>query len=116
MDARDLSGRVAQLEAQVGLAVAVGGRGLLGAGEVGVDRLAVLQLGDGGAGHRGREAAEFVDHVLSLVPPRLPDGPDGRRGSGVVTLSSAGQMRVRMRLSLIHISEPTRLGMISYAV
>ena len=48
-------------------------------------------------GGRPASAGALQDHVLSLVPPRLPDGPDGRRGSGVVTLPSAGQMRARMR-------------------
>src|SRR5450759_5516640 len=33
-----------------------------------------------------------------------------------LTVAGLGQLDPRLRLSLIHISEPTRLGMISYAV
>src|SRR5450756_137212 len=42
--------------------------------------------------------------------------PDGGPIPWVTSASFAGRMRTTVLLSLIHISEPTRLGMISYAV
>src|SRR5450756_2564133 len=45
--------------------------------------------------------------VQSLIDPLEDEGDDRRR---------VAQFHWTLRLSLIHISEPTRLGMISYAV
>src|SRR5450756_1089699 len=52
-------------------------------------------------------------HVRTEIAAALPDGAaDGRR----LFAWLAGQHDLGKALSLIHISEPTRLGMISYAV
>ena len=65
-------------------------------------------LFDTGLGSRGYSVLEQgkIDAVLSA-------NPQDRRS---IFEEAAGISRYRQRLSLIHISEPTRLGMISYAV
>src|SRR5450759_5895234 len=88
-----------------------------------------------GGGPRERDAARFEDvgavgeregmrHVLldeddrhaarADGPERREDLADEERGETQGRLVQ--QEQTRLRLSLIHISEPTRLGMISYAV
>src|SRR5450759_5357972 len=51
-----------------------------------------------------------------IAPDTLSSGIRRATGSRSVLAVSGFRLRARLDLSLIHISEPTRLGMISYAV
>src|SRR5450759_2106846 len=53
-------------------------------------------------------------HLLLQCGPR-PEQPNFRRTLGYTESSANRRKRALSCLSLIHISEPTRLGMISYA-
>src|SRR5665648_1017488 len=68
---------------------------------------------------RGDRMWEFVDRLITLALPRIRDfrglSPAQFDGSGNYTFGLTEQVMFH-ELSLIHISEPTRLGMISYAV
>src|SRR5450756_2798276 len=62
------------------------------------------------AGDRAAKAAEFTTaEILSLASEAADMG-------AMWCLLTGGEPLLRDDLSLIHISEPTRLGMISYAV
>src|SRR5450756_2464498 len=59
-----------------------------------------------------------LGHSALTTRPQLPAGRDDARRQRCHLESHRGPVHVRSvrHLSLIHISEPTRLGMISYAV
>src|SRR5665648_232838 len=68
-------------------------------------------------GEKGKKAI-FANHLFAFFP--LPPLPSGTIRARPQTPQGLGHLRHHVRkllgLSLIHISEPTRLGMISYAV
>src|SRR5450756_2651855 len=66
-------------------------------------------LGEGFRTGNQRGLSEYGENIMMLFPGRAPAVPG--------STNSARQYRLTYQdLSLIHISEPTRLGMISYAV
>src|SRR5450756_2961812 len=67
-------------------------------------------------GYADVEVDEFLDEVADEFERVFKDNID--LGERVEALESqvSGYKRIEEALSLIHISEPTRLGMISYAV
>src|SRR5450756_2873797 len=76
------------------------------------------------AGQERHEAAKHVVHVVEAavvgMMVELHVGDDGHLGTqeqeAAVALVGLRHQPLALPLSLIHISEPTRLGMISYAV
>src|SRR5450756_1084298 len=64
-----------------------------------------------GASDRGARAMEIVEYDEATQTPLRLDGEYTRDEAG-----HAADIREVLEISLIHISEPTRLGMISYAV
>src|SRR5450756_2998134 len=75
-------------------------------GQCGVDAGPVLADG----------AGEFHERGESTAPGPLQPGVEQRDAFGALELKHLPKLLLEQVLSLIHISEPTRLGMISYAV
>ena len=69
-----------------------------------------LNVGVIARGTAGGKEPEGLFFAIDLVVHLLLNG------TSLVTRDGAEDAHVRVPLSLIHISEPTRLGMISYAV